>query len=52
MSQSLEEPPWREELASGLQLPRAIQFLVRVGHVDRYPEPVSLRRSLASFVTI
>lgn len=52
MSQALEESPWREELASTLQLARPIQFLVRVGYVGRYPEPVSLRRSLASFVTI
>jgi hypothetical protein len=51
MSQALEEAPWRDDLASALDLPRPVQFLVRVGYVDRYPEPVSPRRALASFVT-
>jgi hypothetical protein len=51
MSQALEEAPWRDRLAAALGLSRPIQFLVRVGYVDRYPEPVSPRRALASFVT-
>lgn len=51
MSQALEEAPWRDALATALGLSRPIQFLVRVGYVDRYPEPVSPRRALASFVT-
>jgi hypothetical protein len=51
MSQALEEGPWHDDLAATLGLPHPIQFLVRVGYVDRYPEPVSPRRSLASFVT-
>lgn len=50
MSQALEEAPWRDALAAALGLPRPIQFLVRVGYVDGYPEPVSPRRALASFV--
>lgn len=52
MSQALEEAPWRDGLAAALGLPRPIQFLVRVGYVDRYPEPVSPRRALASFVNV
>jgi hypothetical protein len=51
MSQALEEAPWRDDLAAVLGLPAPIQFLVRVGYVDRYPEPVSLRRAPAAFVT-
>jgi nitroreductase len=51
MSQALEETPWRDDLAATLGLPNPIQFLVRVGYVDRYPAPVSPRRALASFVT-
>lgn len=51
MSQALEEAPWRDGLATALGLSGRIQFLVRVGYVDRYPEPVSPRRALDSFVT-
>lgn len=51
MSQALEEAPWRDALATALGVSRPIQLLVRVGYVDRYPEPVSPRRALASFVT-
>jgi hypothetical protein len=51
MSQALEETPWRDGLAAALGLSHPIQFLVRVGYVDRHPEPVSPRRALASFVT-
>jgi nitroreductase len=50
MSQALEEAPWRDRLAAALGLSRPIQFLVRVGYVDRYPEPVSPRRALTAFV--
>lgn len=52
MSQALEEAPWRDDLAATLGIPHPIQFLVRVGYVDRYPEPVSPRRALGRFVTI
>lgn len=51
MSQALEEAPWRDGLATALGLSRPIQFLARVGYVDRYPDPVSPRRALACFVT-
>jgi len=51
MSQPLEEAPWHDDLAATLGLHHPIQFLVRVGYVDRYPEPASPRRALASFVT-
>jgi nitroreductase len=51
MSQALEEAPWRDALATALGFSFPIQFLVRVGYVDRYPEPASPRRALASFVT-
>jgi hypothetical protein len=51
MSQALEEAPWRDTLAGELGLPGAVQFVVRVGYVDHYPEPVSPRRPLAAFVT-
>ncbi len=51
MSQALEEAPWRDTLAGELGLPGPVQFVVRVGYVDHYPEPVSPRRPLTAFVT-
>jgi hypothetical protein len=50
MSQALEEEPWRAAIAGDLRLPGPIQVVVRVGRVERYPEPVSPRRPLTSFV--
>ena len=49
MSQALEEPPWRSEIAGQLRLGGAPQFLVRVGHVSPYPAPVSPRRPVGDF---
>lgn len=49
MSQPLEEQPWQNELASALG-GNALHFLLRVGYVEKYPEPVSLRRPARDFV--
>lgn len=48
MSQPLEESPWREALPAALGVD-ALHFLLRVGLVEEYPEPVSLRRPLRDF---
>ncbi|HET9555308.1 MAG TPA: hypothetical protein VFP50_20250 [Anaeromyxobacteraceae bacterium] len=50
MSQALEEAPWRDTIAADLGLDRPVQLAVRLGYVDRYPEPVSPRRPVAAFV--
>jgi hypothetical protein len=50
MSQALEEPPWRETLAADLGLDRPLQLAVRLGQVERYPEPVSPRRPVTAFL--
>lgn len=50
MSQALEEAPWRDELGTALGVGPPIQLVVRLGYVDRYPEPVSPRRPIAAFV--
>ena len=51
MSQMLEEKPWREEIAQHLGLgDRRVQFVVRLGYVAKYPQPVSLRRPVSAFV--
>ncbi len=50
MTQILEEAPWQTAIASELALSDPPQFILRVGLVDRYPPPVSLRRPVPSFV--
>jgi hypothetical protein len=44
MSQMLEEEPWRNTVVKELGLPGVVQFVLRIGRVDSYPSPVSLRR--------
>lgn len=50
MSQMLEEEPWRSEVAGQLGLGGTPQFVLRVGYVDDYPDPVSPRRPVSWFV--
>ena len=51
MTQVLEERPWREQVARELRLPGSVQFLVRIGRVRDYPDPVSPRRPVSSFLS-
>lgn len=51
MSQTMEEEPWKRQLVKELGLPGIPTFVLRVGYVDDYPDPVSPRRALPSFVT-
>jgi hypothetical protein len=50
MSQALEEEPWKAQVAEKLGIQGKVQFLLRVGYVDSYPEPVSPRRPVDWFV--
>ncbi len=50
MSQMLEEDPWRGELAAQLGLTGVPQFVLRLGYVDDYPDPVTPRRPVSWFV--
>jgi len=50
MTQMLEEPATRAGLESSLGVSATIQFLLRVGYVDNYPEPVSVRRPVEWFL--
>ena len=52
MSQALEESPIKEEVAPTLGLSGRVQLLLRVGYVERYPEPVSPRRPVTRFVSV
>lgn len=51
MTQMLEEPSTRSGLESTLGVSGTVQFLLRTGYVDRYPEPVSLRRPVEWFLS-
>ena len=50
MTQVLEEEKSRREIASNHGKEVFPQFVLRVGYLDHYPTPVSLRRTVASFV--
>jgi hypothetical protein len=50
MTQVLEEPAGREQLAASHGAGVIPQFVLRVGYLDDYPEPVSLRRPPGWFV--
>ncbi len=50
MTQVLEEHPWRAEIGRDLGLSEPAQFILRVGQVDPYPKPVTLRRPVADFI--
>ena len=50
MTQILEEAPFAGQVNAALGLAEPIQFLLRCGYVDDYPDPVSERRPVAWFV--
>ena len=50
MTQMLEEEPWCDEIASHLNLDGIPQFVVRLGYLVDYPDPVSLRRPVNAFL--
>ena len=50
MTQYLEEQHGRQEIADSHAAGVIPQFVLRVGYLSRYPEPVSLRRPVSWFV--
>lgn len=50
MTQLLEEAAFRDQVASSLGLTGQVQFILRVGYVKRYSEPVSLRAPVSSIL--
>lgn len=50
MTQILEEPATNQVLNSSMAINDNIQFILRMGYLKAYPEPVSLRRSVDRFV--
>lgn len=51
MTQILEEEKTKTMVNNAIGIKENIQFLLRVGYVDNYPEPVTLRRPINWFVT-
>ena len=49
MTQMLEEAPWSDHIAEELGLSGQVQFILRVGYLKHYPDPVTLRRPPSQF---
>ena len=49
MTQMLEEAPWKDLVAAELGVAGPVQFILRVGYLERYPDPVTLRRPASRF---
>ncbi len=52
MTQMLEEEPWRKQIVKELGLTGEVQWILRIGYLKSYPDPVSLRRPVSWFVEI
>ena len=50
MTQMLEETPWKNKVAMELGVPGEVQWILRIGYVKSYPDPVSLRAPVSRFV--
>jgi hypothetical protein len=50
MTQHLEEPSGLDQITANHRTGVIPQFLLRVGYLKAYPEPVSLRRPVSWFV--
>jgi hypothetical protein len=50
MTQMLEEEPWKNEVAKDLGVTGEVQWILRIGYVKSYPDPVSLRAPVSRFI--
>jgi len=50
MTQILEERSTQEVLNDSINLNETVQFILRTGYLDQYPQPVSLRRPVGWFL--
>ncbi|WP_076789833.1 nitroreductase family protein [Chlorobium sp. KB01] len=50
MTQMLEESPARDAIAAELGLAGEVQWILRIGYLGSYPDPVSLRMPLSQLV--
>lgn len=52
MTQILEETATNATINQSIGISDSIQFILRIGYVENYPEPVSLRRPVDKFVRV
>jgi hypothetical protein len=52
MTQILEEVQINETINQSTGISNKIQFLLRIGYVKNYPEPVTLRRPVDWFIKL
>lgn len=52
MTQVLEETPWRTELEKELGHTGNIQFVIRIGYMKEYLQPVSLRMPMSKIIVM
>jgi hypothetical protein len=50
MTQMLEETPWKKLVAKELGLTGEVQWILRIGYLKSYPDPVSLRMPVTWFM--
>jgi hypothetical protein len=50
MTQILEEEPWKNKIAKELGIIGEVQWILRIGYLQSYPDPVSLRMPVSGFV--
>ena len=50
MTQMLEESPWKDRVAHELGLSGEVQWILRIGYLNSYPDPVSLRMPVTWFM--
>ncbi len=50
MTQMLEEDPWKKQVAKELGLNGEVQWILRMGYLKSYPDPVSLRMPVSWFI--
>ncbi len=50
MTQIIEEESTNQKLYQSIGINESVQFILRVGYLKNYPEPVSLRRTIEGFV--
>src|SRR4030042_2466069 len=50
MTQILEEEPWKKQVSKELGLSGEVQWILRIGYLKSYPDPVSLRMPISWFV--
>ena len=51
MTQIIEEAATNQLLNNSIGVSEPIQFILRTGYLDKYPEPVTFRRSVEQFVS-